>query len=40
MLSVHPKGFYNPKRKHRNDGMLSPIDYENRPRILKKAGVS
>ncbi|MGR3647155.1 MAG: IS3 family transposase, partial [Shimia sp.] len=31
--------FYNPKRKHTNNGMLSPVDYENRQRKLKKAGV-
>jgi len=31
--------FYNPKRKHTNNGMLSPVDYENRQRKLKKTGV-
>jgi putative transposase len=31
--------FYNPKRKHTNNGMLSPIDFENRQRILKAQGV-
>ena len=31
--------FYNPKRKHTNNGMLSPVDYENRQLKLKQAGV-
>lgn len=31
--------FYNPKRKHTNNGMLSPVDYENKQRKLKKASV-
>lgn len=31
--------FYNPKRKHTNNGMLSPVDYEKRQRKLEKAGV-
>ncbi len=31
--------FYNPKRKHTNNGMLSPVDFENRQRKLRKAGV-
>ncbi|MDC7675541.1 IS3 family transposase [Asticcacaulis sp. LKC15W] len=31
--------FYNPKRKHTNNGMLSPIDFEDRQRILKAQGV-
>ena len=31
--------FYNPKRKHTNNGMLSPVDYEIRQQKLKKAGV-
>ncbi len=38
--------FYNPKRKHTNNGMLSPIDFEtrfgasqNRQRILKTQGI-
>jgi len=31
--------FYNPKRKHTNNGLLSPIDFEERQRKLKKAGV-
>jgi putative transposase len=30
---------YNPKRKHTNNGMLSPVDYEIRQQKLKKAGV-
>ena len=28
--------FYNPKRKHTNNGLLSPIDFEERQRKLKK----
>lgn len=31
--------FYNPKRKHTNNGMLSPVDFEERQRNLSKAGV-
>ena len=31
--------FYNPKRKHTNNGMLSPVDFEARQSKLKKAGV-
>jgi putative transposase len=31
--------FYNPKRKHTNNGMLSPVDFEDRQQKLKKAGV-
>jgi len=31
--------FYNLKRKHTNNGMLSPVDYENRQRKLEKTGV-
>jgi hypothetical protein len=31
--------FYNPKRKHTNDGMLSPIHHETRQHKLNKAGV-
>jgi putative transposase len=31
--------FYNPKRKHTNNGMLSPVDYEIRPQNLNKAAV-
>ena len=30
--------FYNPKRKHTNNGMLSPVDFEERQLKLKKAG--
>ena len=30
---------YNPKRKHTNNGMLSPVDYEIRQQKLNKAGV-
>jgi putative transposase len=31
--------FYNPKRKHTNNGMLSPVDYEIRQQKLNKAAV-
>ena len=31
--------FYNPKRKHINNGMLSPVDFEERQLKLKHAGV-
>ena len=31
--------FSNPKRKHTNNGMLSPVDFEIRQQKLKKAGV-
>lgn len=31
--------FYNPKRKHTNNGMLSPVDFETRQPNLNKAGV-
>lgn len=31
--------FYNPKRKHTNNGMLSPVDFESREQKLNEAGV-
>lgn len=31
--------FYNPKRKHTNNGMLSPVEYEIRQQKLNRAGV-
>ena len=31
--------FYNPKRKHTNNGMLSPVEFEIRQRKLNEAGV-
>ena len=31
--------FYNPKRKHSNNGMLSPVDFEARQQKLNEAGV-
>ena len=31
--------FYNPKRKHTNNGMLSPVDFEIRQQKLNEAGV-
>ncbi|MDB2578169.1 IS3 family transposase, partial [Tateyamaria sp.] len=30
--------FYVPKRKHTNNGILSPVDFEERQLTLKKAG--
>ncbi|VVT18497.1 transposase (fragment) [Roseovarius sp. EC-SD190] len=30
--------FYNPKRKHTNNGMLSPVDFETRQQKLNEAG--
>ncbi|WP_341860925.1 transposase [Gymnodinialimonas sp. 57CJ19] len=29
----------NPKRKHTNNGMLSPVDFERRQQKLREAGV-
>jgi len=31
--------FYNPNRKHTNNGMLSPVDYEIKQRKTNEAGV-
>ncbi len=31
--------FYNPKRKHTNNGLLSPIDFETRQQKMNEAGV-
>jgi transposase InsO family protein len=31
--------FFNPKRKHTNNGMLSPVDVETRQQKLNEAGV-
>lgn len=31
--------FYNPTRKHTNNGMLSPVDYETQQRKMNEAGV-
>jgi putative transposase len=31
--------FYNPKRKHTNNGMLSPVDFEDRQQKLNQASV-
>jgi len=31
--------FYNPKRKHARNGMLSPVDFENRQRNINQEGV-
>ena len=30
--------FYNPKRKHTNNGMLSPVDFKIRQHKLNKPG--
>ena len=32
--------FYNPSRKHTNNGMLSPVDDETKQRKMNEAGVS
>ena len=32
--------FYNPTRKHTNNDMLSPVDYETKQKEMNKAGVS
>jgi transposase InsO family protein len=31
--------FYNPTRKHTNNGMLSPVDYEMKQQRMNEAGV-
>ena len=31
--------FYNPKRKHVRNGMLSPVDFENRQSNVNQEGV-
>jgi putative transposase len=31
--------FYNPTRKHTNNGMLSPVDYEMKRQKMNEAGV-
>jgi putative transposase len=31
--------FYNPTRKHTNNGMLSPVDYEIKQRKMNEASV-
>ncbi|XHY19241.1 hypothetical protein SuNHUV7_40570 (plasmid) [Pseudoseohaeicola sp. NH-UV-7] len=31
--------FYNPTRKHTNNGMLSPVDYEMKQQKMSEAGV-
>jgi putative transposase len=31
--------FYSPTRKHRNNGMLSPVDYEMKQRKMSEAGI-
>jgi hypothetical protein len=41
VLRVHfaSRTFGNPKRKHTNNGMLSPVDFEIRQQKLNEAGV-
>lgn len=43
VLRVHFSGFYTwfyyPKRRHTNNGMLSPVDFEIRQQKLNQAGV-
>jgi hypothetical protein len=34
-----PGLFYNPKRKHTNNGILSPVDYEIKQQRMNTAGV-
>ena len=31
--------FYNPTRKHTNNGMLSPVDYEVKQKKMNEAGL-
>jgi putative transposase len=31
--------FYNPTRKHTNNGLLSPVDYEMKQQNMNKMGV-
>ena len=38
-LFEYTEPFYNPTRKHRNNGMLSAVDFEIRQRKLNEAGV-
>ncbi|RVT87389.1 hypothetical protein DXV76_04730 [Rhodobacteraceae bacterium CCMM004] len=38
-LFEHIELFYNPKRKHTNNGMLSPVDFEIRQQKPNQAGV-
>ncbi len=38
-VSHYIEMFYNPKRKHTNNGLLSPVDFETRQQKLKTAGV-
>ena len=38
-VSDYIEMFYNPTRKHTNNGMLSPVDYETEQKKMNKAGV-
>ena len=38
-VSEYIEMFYNPKRKHTNNGMLSPVEFEIRQQKLTTAGV-
>jgi putative transposase len=35
----HIEMFYNPKRKHTDNGMLSPVDFETRQQKPNEAGI-
>ena len=35
----HIEVFYNPKFKHTNNGMLSPVDYQIKQQRMNEAGV-
>jgi putative transposase len=35
----HIEVFYNPKLKHTNNGMLSPVDYQIKQQRMNEAGV-
>ena len=35
----HIEMFYNPKRKHTNNGILSPVDFETRQQKMNEASV-
>jgi len=35
----HIEMLYNPKRKHTNNGKLSPVDFETKRQKLNEAGV-
>lgn len=39
LLGKPQEWFYDPKRKNTNNGMMSPLEHENRKRKQKMAGV-